>query len=201
MNGLRVLGACVTAGFLVAAFTPLANVLHARARSDPALEAAGAIVVLGAGLEGDGVLGEHSLRRLVHGVVLYHRALAPRLLVLGAPNRQGIAEADVRAQLAAELGVPASALLVERGGHVTADEAVLSARRLQPQGVRRILLVTGQYHMPRARRLFESAGFEVVPAPAEEVGVDRTPEGRLHVLRALATEAAARLYNRARGRL
>jgi uncharacterized SAM-binding protein YcdF (DUF218 family) len=201
MTALKVLGGCVAASFLVAAFTPLANVLHARARVDAALQPAGAIVVLGAGVEGEGVLGENSLRRLVHGVVLYHRGLAPRILVLGAANRRGIVEAEERARLAAELRVPESALVVARGGHVTADEAALAKSLLEPQAVRRILLVTGQYHMPRARRLFEKAGFEVVAAPADELAVDVSPQGRLAALRALLTEAAARGYNRLRGRL
>ena len=34
-------------------------------------------------------------------------------------------------------------------------------------GIRKILLVTSAWHMPRARMLFEHAGFEVVPVPCD----------------------------------
>jgi uncharacterized SAM-binding protein YcdF (DUF218 family) len=36
---------------------------------------------------------------------------------------------------------------------------------LKPAGVERIYLVTQAWHMPRARRAFENAGFAVIPAP------------------------------------
>ena len=47
----------------------------------------------------------------------------------------------------------------------TSENAELSYRILQPLGIRRIFLVTHASHMGRARRSFEKAGFEVVPAP------------------------------------
>ena len=199
---LRVLGACVAASFLVAAFTPLANVLHRRVRITAAPGPAEAIVVLGAGVGPDGVLDEHSLRRLLHGVVLYRRGLAPRVLILGARNMAGVVEAEVRARLSGELDVPAGVTSVESRGHTTAQEAALSARLLLPTGARRVLLVTAHHHMPRARRLFEAAGFEVVPAATDELsGEDVRPEGRLRILRVLAVEALAGVYNRLTGRL
>jgi uncharacterized SAM-binding protein YcdF (DUF218 family) len=201
-RSLRVLGAVTAAGFLVAAFSPLANVLHRRARITAAPEPAEAIVVLGAGVGPDGILDQVSLRRLLRGIVLYRQGLAPRLVLLGARNLAGVVEAEVRARLAGELAVPASALSLESRAHTTAEEAALSARLLQPQGVRRVLLVTGHYHMPRARRLFEAAGFEVVPAATDELsGEDLRPEGRLRILRVLATERLAGVYNRLTGRL
>jgi uncharacterized SAM-binding protein YcdF (DUF218 family) len=202
MKILRVVGACAALAFLVAAFTPLANVLHQRFRIGASPEPAGAIVVLGSDVGADGVLGDNSLRRLVQGVSLYHRGFAPRLVLLGTRNRSGVVEAEVRARLARELDVPRTAVLTDVQGRDTMEEAAGSARLLQPLGVHKVLLVTGHYHMPRARRLFEKAGFEVVPSAADEFsGADGRPEGRLRILRTLGTEAVARLYNRIRGRL
>ena len=54
----------------------------------------------------------------------------------------------------------------------TWENATLSAGLLQPQGIRRIVLVTQAWHMPRARWSFEKAGFTVVPAPVGFLGVD-----------------------------
>jgi uncharacterized SAM-binding protein YcdF (DUF218 family) len=202
MRVFRWIGACVALAFAAAAFTPLPNVLHARHRTTDTPRPADAIVVLGASVGEDGVLGTQSLRRLLHGLVLFRRGLAPRLLLLGPRNRSGVVEADVRARLAADLGVAGSAVLTEAGANTTAEEAALSARRLEPLGVRSVILVTGHYHMPRARHLFERAGFTVIPGAADEgPGADRRPEVRLAILRGLATEAVARLYNRMRGRI
>jgi uncharacterized SAM-binding protein YcdF (DUF218 family) len=54
---------------------------------------------------------------------------------------------------------------VEQESDDTAQNAIFSARILQQAGVRRILLVTDALHMPRARRIFERSGMQVVPAP------------------------------------
>jgi uncharacterized SAM-binding protein YcdF (DUF218 family) len=53
----------------------------------------------------------------------------------------------------------------EEASHNTFENARYSFRLLQQHGIRRIYLVTHAWHMPRARKAFETAGFEVVPAP------------------------------------
>lgn len=47
----------------------------------------------------------------------------------------------------------------------TLQNARFSWCMLAPAGIRRIALVTDPFHMPRARALFEAAGFDVVAAP------------------------------------
>ena len=47
----------------------------------------------------------------------------------------------------------------------TIQNAAMSAAILKEEGVRRIVLVTQAFHMPRAVRLFRAAGLEVIPAP------------------------------------
>jgi uncharacterized SAM-binding protein YcdF (DUF218 family) len=202
----RLLGALAAVLFVALAFTPVPNALYARwappLSAPTAADQAQAIVVLGAGSGADGFLTDDSLRRAVHGIRLWRRGLAPRLLLLGPPNWNGPAESAVRAELARDLGVPAEAILVGDQAQTTRQEARESASLLQPRGVRRILLVTGTQHMPRARPLFEREGFEVLPAAVDEMPRQTIkPEMRLDIARRLIQEALARTLYRATGAL
>jgi uncharacterized SAM-binding protein YcdF (DUF218 family) len=56
--------------------------------------------------------------------------------------------------------------------------------------------------MHRARRFFERAGLEVVPAPVVEVSpLAQSPDGRLALAWLVIQEALARLYYRVTGQL
>lgn len=199
---LRGLGLLLLAGFGLLAFTRLPNYWHARTAVAPRLEPADAVVVLGAGVSRHGVLGSHSLRRVVEGVRLYHLGLAPRVLLMGPGRRGGPTEASVRARLALELGVPESALELEVRGATTRHEARLAWERLGGPGRRRVLLVTGSFHMQRAQALFRRAGFEALPAPSADLDPDADePLARLALSRGLIQEWLARSYYRAFGHL
>jgi uncharacterized SAM-binding protein YcdF (DUF218 family) len=197
-----VVGAVMLGALLVLGFTPLVGEISRRTDATPPPGPADAIVVLGAGSARDGVLSNQSLRRLVGGLVLYRRGLAPRVIVMG-PGYQGApVEAEVRATLARDVGIPADAIVVEGGGLTTQHEAALAARRMREWGGRRVLLVTGAQHMRRARLLFERAGLEVVPAPVVEISPTvRRPDSRLELARIVIQEALARLYYRVAGYL
>jgi uncharacterized SAM-binding protein YcdF (DUF218 family) len=199
-RALRATGAAGLALFAALAFTPMPNLIYgALIPPVPPPEPAPAIVVLGAGADGD-VLTNDSLRRALGGVALFRRGLAPLLVMLG-PGREP-SEAAVRVRLAEDLGVPAAALLADPRGRTTRDEARVTWEDLAPRGVRRILLVTGSQHMPRAAALFRRVGFEVVPAPVDDVpnGALR-PQARLELARALFRELLARAYNQVAGYL
>jgi uncharacterized SAM-binding protein YcdF (DUF218 family) len=192
----------VVALFAAVAFTPLPNVLYRFLvpRAAPP-EPAAAIVVLGAGVD-NGVLSDSSLRRTFGGVVLFRRGLAPLLVMLGPSDGLKPSEAEVRARLAEGLGVPATALIADARGRTTREEARVCWEDLAPRGIRRILLVTGSEHMPRAAALFRRAGFEVVPAPIdEEPGETTRPQARLNLARDLLRELLAQAYNRVAGYL
>ncbi|HET7745999.1 MAG TPA: YdcF family protein [Vicinamibacteria bacterium] len=195
-----VLGAATVVFLAVAAFTPISSWLHARLREPgPAAVDADAIVVLGSGVMPEGELSDHSLRRLVEGVRLQRRGVAPLLVVLG-PSYGGETEAGLRARLAGDLGVAATAIVVEPEGRTTAEEAVRVAALLRARRLRRVALVTGVHHLPRARRAFAATGLEVVAVPvSERSGRPRRPGDRLALVWVLAQEAAARLLYRAAG--
>jgi uncharacterized SAM-binding protein YcdF (DUF218 family) len=57
---------------------------------------------------------------------------------------------------------------IESASRTTAENAAASAKLLGER--KRIALVTTAWHMRRARRAFEAAGFEVLPAPTAYIG-------------------------------
>lgn len=178
------------------AFTPLVD-RAVRTAPPPPPGPGDAIVVLGSRMSVDGTLSAASLQRTIRGIQLYRSGLAPLLLMSG-PRQGGRVEAEVRADLAREFGVPESALLTDGSGHTTRDEARAIAARLKPRGVQRLVLVTSIDHMSRARRQFEREGFAIEPAP---VGMLRPewmrPDERLGQARRWMEELGARLYYRA----
>ena len=198
----RMLGVLCVGLFLIFAFTPVPNAIYDWMAVPSRLEPAQAIVVLGSSVSEDGILEDESVRRALQGILLYRKDLAPKILFLGYTLPGGPAEARVRADLARALGVPEEVLLVETRARTTREEAVLAAKALQGQEIRRILLVTDALHLFRAQRLFTRAGFEVLPVPAEDpTRTSTAPEGRLKLARAVVGEALALAYYRTAGYL
>ena len=197
---IRLLGATTVCVLLAAAFTPLPNLALRRLGAPPAVEAADAIVVLGSGVHAGGELTDSSLRRLLYGVALYHRGLAPLLVVSGPANRVGVVEARVRSEMARTLRVPPSAIVAIETALTTQEEARDVAAALRPRNVRRVLIVSNSLHLVRSVGVFEEAGFVALAAPSTEVSdTDERPEGRLLMLRQVAKEVLARFYYRVAG--
>ena len=60
----------------------------------------------------------------------------------------------------------------EEQSRTTWENAQMTAGVLVPQGIRRVVVVTQAWHMPRSVWSFQQAGFEVVPAPVGFLAVD-----------------------------
>ncbi|UYO93960.1 YdcF family protein [Pollutimonas sp. M17] len=137
---------------------------------DPAvLEQARAVVVLGGGISHDqpeyaaDVSSRATLERLRYAAFLYNQHDLPILVTGGNPSG-GEAEGWVmKRELESLFNVPVRWL--ETQSDNTAENAEFSRAILQADGVDTIALVTHAWHMPRAKRVFEQAGFTVVPAP------------------------------------
>jgi len=196
MYGLRYVGLIALLLFVLAAFTPLANLLNIRMAGQAHIVPSDAIVVMGrGGADSDGVLTNRSLRRLLLGVDLYNGALAPVLVLSGSAP-----ETEARKALAREMGVPDKAILVTSKARTTREEASEIRGLLLPLGRQRILLVADPIDMPRTRVLMERSGFEVHPVPTASSGPS-TPESRLGLCRDIAIELSAWAYYRLSGAL
>lgn len=135
------------------------RVVGAPLRVRDRVQPADAIVILGAKLRADGRPTGALDERIRVGAALYRQGLAPRVCVTGG-GPPGRVEADVMAARARQLGVPDSALRIERESVNTAENARFSARILTREGCRRVWLVTQPFHGRRSVFLFRKYGLE-----------------------------------------
>ena len=124
------------------------------------------LVLLGCSLGRRGALSRTAKRRAARAAEAFRAGLSPHILACGGKAWSGVREADALAAFLLESGVPESALERELWSHSTRDNAHFAAQLLLPRGLRRIGLVTCDWHMARALRCFEGAGFEPVAVPA-----------------------------------
>lgn len=131
---------------------------------------ADAIVVLGGGTYfhapeyGGDTVGRETLERLRYAAKLYRETGRPILVTGGTPLGNSLSEAaQMRQVLEQEFHVPVR--WVENASNNTFEDARYSREILKRDNIQRVYLVTHAWHMPRAARAFEAAGFQVVPAP------------------------------------
>lgn len=159
-----------------------------------------AIVVLSASLLSDKTLTDESLRRALHGIRLYQRGLAPLIVLSGRERVSPPTEAEIRAKLARDMGIPADAILLEKAANTTREESMRIGELLLSRNARRILLVTESLHMRRAKLVFERAGFQVLPAPSDEYPqIASAPAGRFWLMFRVLQETGGLLYYRTAG--
>ena len=144
-------------------------------RDARALGDAQAIVILAGGVArgapewGGDTINLFTLQRVRYGAWLARRTRLPVLISGAAPRDERPGEAALmRAVLADEFGVPVR--WFDEQARTTAGSAREAAALLQPAGVTRVALVTSAFHMPRAQRVFERAGLQVIAAPTGYFG-------------------------------
>ena len=137
----------------------------------PVQERPQAIVVLGGGRtlfarerDANEDITPATLARLRYAASLYKITKLPILVSGGKPDGGAFAEAVLMAQvLEKEWGIPVK--WIEDESLNTRQNAELTAPELKNSGVGRVLLVTHDYHMKRARAEFKHLGISVVAAP------------------------------------
>lgn len=135
-----------------------------------------AIVLLGGGLRDSKELfaklatNSIAIERVRYAAFLQKKTQLPLLITGSSPT--GRSEAGVMARELQEFfNVPTQWL--EEKARTTKQNAQFSHQILAKEGINKIVLVTNQWHMQRAKFLFEQVGFEVIPA---SVGGGLTPE-------------------------
>lgn len=152
-------GALLLSAFGLAMFT-----LDRYGRTDRA-QNVGAIVVLGAKVQGNGTPGSSLHARTTHAIELYRRGLAPRIIFTGGVGTNAPAESVSASRLARKLGVPESAILREKTSTDTWENIGNAAALCKAHDISRVIVVSDGYHLWRARRNFAAHGIEAFPSP------------------------------------
>lgn len=109
-------------------------------------------------------------RRILKAGELIQQGYASQALISGPDGNYGRYECDLAIPFAVQAGDPESYFLhFEHHGRSTAEESKALAVRLREMGVKRVMLVTSNYHTRRAGKIFRGAAPDldvvVVAAP------------------------------------
>jgi uncharacterized SAM-binding protein YcdF (DUF218 family) len=149
---------------LVLCYTPVTDWLLRPLTVPSSLEKTDAIVLLAAWASPDGLLNEAGMRRTIEATHLYKRGVAPTIIVSGRNRSAGSGPtARVMADLALELGVPASAIILETDSQTTHESAVNVARLARSRGWSRVTLVSDGKDMRRALATFRHEALDALP--------------------------------------
>lgn len=168
----------------------VAVVLTAR-RDDAA--PADAIVVLGAA-QYNGRPSPVFRSRLDHAAALFHRGLAPLVIVTGGVGAgDSLSEAAVGRSYLLTAGVPDSAVAAEAAGRTSAASIRAAATHLRAQGGRRVVLVSDGFHLLRLRFLARRLGLGATGSPAPESPITSHSRREFGYLLAESVKAPAAL--------
>lgn len=124
-----------------------------------------ALIVLGCRVNG-GKLAHAALRRVERAALAYREQGAALVIASGGKTWQGAMEAEVLAAGLIERGVPRAAVVLERESLTTLGNARGVAQLLRDRPASRLGIVTCDWHMRRALRLFRLAGLEATAVAA-----------------------------------
>ncbi|MDQ5943942.1 MAG: hypothetical protein QG658_8 [Patescibacteria group bacterium] len=96
------------------------------------------------------VSGGQTQTRAKHGIELYKKDLAPKIVFSGAALDDGPSNAREMAALARRSGVPEEAIVIDEDAKTTYENAVNTKRILEESKAKSLILVTSPYHQRRA---------------------------------------------------
>jgi len=103
--------------------------------------------------------------RFFAGIDLLKSGKAPTLIFTRGkmPWSNLPAEGELLKSKAVELGINESQILLSNIVANTSEEAEAVAQLISANGIKRIVLITSSFHMPRAKLLFDKQGIDSVP--------------------------------------
>ncbi len=127
---------------------------------------ADAIIVLGAAAY-DAKPSPVFEERIRHGIDLYNRGLAPKLIFTGGYGGTGarFSESQVARRYALRQGVPEDAILIESISRNTHENLHQASTLMQDHNLHSAIIVSDPLHMARALRLSGELGIRAVGSP------------------------------------
>lgn len=129
------------------------------------------ILVLGSGhvtndnLSKISQLSNSALMRLNEGLRIYEKLDNAKLILSGyAGDDVKTPHALISKAAAISLGIPSSNIITQEKAKDTAEEAEYVKKTV---GKKQFILITSAFHMPRAMKIFQSAGLEPIAAPTD----------------------------------
>jgi uncharacterized SAM-binding protein YcdF (DUF218 family) len=117
-----------------------------------------AIVILGYGLEPNGMMRPILRRRVITGLTVAQFFPQSPIIVTGGNPRNGVTEAAAMRRMLTILGFPAHRIIVEDKANSTVQNARFSVPLAEEAGASGIILVTSSTHQDRADGNFVDAG-------------------------------------------
>jgi uncharacterized SAM-binding protein YcdF (DUF218 family) len=144
-----------------------------------------AVIVLGAA-QFDGRPSAVLRARLDHAANLYHRRIAPLVVVTGGKiEGDRFTESAASANYLHTRGVPDEAILREVQGRTSWQSLAASARFLKDRGIRDVVLVSDPFHAARIKGMASELGFQAGTSPTRT-----SPITGLSEVRYMFTETA-----------
>jgi uncharacterized SAM-binding protein YcdF (DUF218 family) len=169
--------------YAIMGFSPIANWLLIpleRGYATNATETAEptGIIVLGGAISGAAGYGagrvmlNDAADRMIEAVRLAQKYPAAPLIFSGGKSdlfefEERETEAELARRFFESFNIRPPRLKLEDRSRNTLENAVFTAKLVDPQPNQRWALVTSAFHMPRALALFQAQGFRIVPAPAD----------------------------------
>jgi uncharacterized SAM-binding protein YcdF (DUF218 family) len=173
--------------------TPLLWMVAAPLKISDPPRAADCIVVFAGGVGESGTAGGGYQERVKQAADLYRAGYAAHVIV-SSGFVFAFREAEVMRALAADNGVPVSAVELETSATNTHENVLFSRAILESHGWRRILLVSSPYHMRRAMMTWHKAAPDIevtaTPAPVSQFYA-HARGASLEQMRGIAQEYAA----------
>lgn len=138
--------------------------------------AASAIVVLGAA-QYEGRPSPVLRARLDHAIGLWHRGLAPRLILTGGRGAgDTTSEAEAGKRYAIKQGVPERAISLETNGRTTSESLHAVSLMMRSDDSRSVVLVSDPFHMLRLTILARRLGLKPLSSPTRTSPISANTE-------------------------
>jgi len=162
---LRNLAALIGGLWLVVTLTPLVT-WWGKQLAQPWGDCKGdTLIVLGGDSLGDGVLGSSSYWRAVYTVRAMRNHNFAKVIISAGPSDGNIPVAESIRDFIRGHGIDTSPVVVESESRTTIENAVLTGRLLEGGASNgKVVLLTSDYHVWRAFRVFRKAGVPVADA-------------------------------------